>query len=370
MGMLGVLSTKNAVGAAFAPSTPAAMLPVGGAPAVDHAIDAMLAAGVDELCVDSDDHDTVARLHDRYPSLTIVDDESPALDAHDTVLWVPATAVVDPGALSVLAQSGGGVLRRPSEPFSPIVGPEPRPVAVPADAFAGRPPSAALAVARELDVDEALERFERTLVADVRRPWELLDANEWLIAGADSPDPEGGFDGLSRQITGDVHPDAELIGAVVVREGAEIGPGVVIEGPALVMPGATVGPNCYVRSVTLIAEDVHLGASVEVKNSVLLDGAKVPHLSYVGDSVVGPDANVGAGSLVANLRHDGQAVRLTHNDCRVSTGRRKFGVVIGEGSKLAIGTRLNVGTVLSPESTTLPGEVVLRDKEPTGSEQG
>ncbi len=100
---------------------------------------------------------------------------------------------------------------------------------------------------------------------------------------------------------------------------------------------------------------------MELKNSVLMHGASVPHQSYVGDSVVGPRANVGAGSVVANLRHDGEAVTLTHADSRVRTGRRKFGAVIGEGAKLGIGARLNVGTTVGPGAMTPPGEVVRRD---------
>ncbi|WP_277555930.1 hypothetical protein [Halobaculum limi] len=365
--MLGVLAIGTETGAAFAPSIPAALLPVGEGSAVDRAIDAMIAVGVDEIHVDPADHELSVRVHERYPSVPIVqdDDLTGALVRHDRVLWMPATAVVDHSSLERLATAGAGVLKRPSEPFSPLAGPEPRPICLPADVFEDRAPSDAPAIARGLDVDGALERIECDHVADVRRPWELLDANEWYIAGVDTPDGHS-IDGVRSRSDGEIHPDADLTGPVAVHQGARIGPGVVIEGPVVVSPGADVGPNCYVRSNTFIGEDVHIGASVEIKNSVLLDGAKVPHLSYVGDSVVGPDANVGAGSLVANLRHDDQPVRLTHNDCRVSTGRRKFGVVIGEGSKLGIGTRLNVGTVLGVGATTTPGEIVVRDVRTEG----
>lgn len=359
--MLGVLSTNAESGAAFAPSIPAALLPVGEGRAVDRAVDAMIAVGVDELHVDGADHVVATRVHERYPSVTLTEaDPTGALDSHDRVLWLPATAVVDHAALEHLVTAGAGVLQRPSEPFSPIAGPELRPIGVPADALDGRSPTDVPAIARELDVDGALDRIECDHVADVRRPWELLDANEWYIGGVDTADGHR-IDGIRPRHDGEIHPDADLTGPVAVHEGAHIGPGVVVDGPAVVSAGADVGPNCYVRSNTFIGEDVHIGASVEIKNSVLLDGAAVPHLSYVGDSVVGPDANVGAGSLVANLRHDDQSVRLSHDDCRVSTGRRKFGVVIGEGSKLGIGTRLNVGTVLGVGATTTPGEIVLRD---------
>ncbi|WP_129115380.1 bifunctional sugar-1-phosphate nucleotidylyltransferase/acetyltransferase [Halegenticoccus tardaugens] len=185
---------------------------------------------------------------------------------------------------------------------------------------------------------------------DVGRPWELLEANELLLGE------------LERDLVGDVSEDAELRGKVVVEEGATVEPGVVIEGPALVRAGAKVGPNAYVRGATLVGEDARIGHGVEVKNSVLMAGAHVSHLSYVGDSLLGRDVNFGAGTNVANLRHDDEPVTLTVKGERVSTGRRKFGVVAGHGAKTGINTSLNPGLTLSSGATTLPGETVLRDR--------
>lgn len=91
-------------------------------------------------------------------------------------------------------------------------------------------------------------------------------------------------------------------------------------------------------------------------------GTNVPHLSYVGDSVLGRDVNLGAGTNVANLRHDGEDVQLTVKGERISTGRRKFGVVVGHGAKTAINTSLGPDVTLSGEVTTLPGETVMRDR--------
>ena len=88
----------------------------------------------------------------------------------------------------------------------------------------------------------------------------------------------------------------------------------------------------------------------------------VPHLSYVGDSVLGERVNLGAGTQVANIRHDGEPVETTVKSERVSTGRRKFGVVAGPDAKTAINTSLNAGVVLSAGATTTPGESVLRDR--------
>ncbi|KYH25232.1 bifunctional protein GlmU [Halalkalicoccus paucihalophilus] len=185
---------------------------------------------------------------------------------------------------------------------------------------------------------------------DVGRPWELLEANELLLG------EEAG------RIDGDVDPDATIDGNVVVEEGATVESGVTIEGPAYIGSGCSVGPNAYIRGATLLEGAVHIGQAVEIKNSVIMRGTNVPHLSYVGDSVLGRDVNLGAGTNVANLRHDGEDVKLTVKGERVSTGRRKFGVVVGHGAKTAINTSLAPGVTLSGDATTTPGEAVLRDR--------
>ncbi|HKL28252.1 MAG TPA: bifunctional sugar-1-phosphate nucleotidylyltransferase/acetyltransferase, partial [Natrialbaceae archaeon] len=204
-------------------------------------------------------------------------------------------------------------------------------------------------------VDQAIDAYDVTAVPverwlGVGRPWELLAANEWKL---------GEYD---RRIEGEVHEDAELRGPVVVEAGATVDAGVVIEGPAMIRSGASVGPNAYVRGTTLIGPDASVGHSVEVKNSVLMAGAAANHLSYVGDSVLGRDVNLGAGTQIANLRHDDAAVELTVKGERVSTGRRKFGVVMGDGAKTGINASLNAGVTLSTGAGVKPGEAVFRDR--------
>jgi bifunctional UDP-N-acetylglucosamine pyrophosphorylase/glucosamine-1-phosphate N-acetyltransferase len=184
----------------------------------------------------------------------------------------------------------------------------------------------------------------------VGRPWELLEANTLRMGD------------IERRIDGEVRGDAEIHGNVVIEAGATIEPGVVLEGPALVRAGASVGPNAYVRAATLLDEDVHIGHGVEVKNSVVMEGTNIPHLSYVGDSVLGPDVNLGAGTQVANLRHDGADVKLTVKGERVSTGRRKLGLIAGPGAKTGVNTSLDPGVVLSAGARVEPGERISRDR--------
>jgi UDP-N-acetylglucosamine diphosphorylase/glucosamine-1-phosphate N-acetyltransferase len=184
----------------------------------------------------------------------------------------------------------------------------------------------------------------------VGRPWELLEANEWKLADLDG------------KVRGEVSERAELRGPVVVEEGAHVEPGVVVEGPVLIRSGAHVGPNAYVRGATLLGEGVRVGNAVEVKNSVVMAETHVPHLSYVGDSVLGRNVNFGANTTVANLRHDDEPVNQTVKGERVSTGRRKYGVVVGDGTKTGVHTTLYPGVVLAPDTRTNPNETVARDR--------
>jgi len=190
--------------------------------------------------------------------------------------------------------------------------------------------------------------FERWL--DVGRPWELLAATEWKL------------DSLDREVAGDVDADATLRGDVRVEAGAVVEPGVVVEGPAHIGADCHIGPNAYIRGATSLGPGVRVGHGVEVKNSVVMAGSAIPHLTYLGDSVLGRNVNLGAGTTVANLRHDGESVQLTIKGERVDTGRRKFGVVCGDDVKTGVNCSLNPGVTLGTGVTVEPGETVRRDR--------
>jgi UDP-N-acetylglucosamine diphosphorylase/glucosamine-1-phosphate N-acetyltransferase len=185
---------------------------------------------------------------------------------------------------------------------------------------------------------------------DIGRPWELLDATEHVLAD------------LERSIAGTVEAGATLTGAVVVEPDARVRDGAYIEGPVIIQAGADIGPNAYIRGSTVIGENVRVGNAVEVKNSIVMADTAVGHLSYVGDSVLGRNVNFGAGTKVANLRHDDQPVRVQVKGDLTSTGRRKFGVIVGHRTKTGINTSLNPGVTLGTDARTTPGEVVNRDK--------
>ena len=183
---------------------------------------------------------------------------------------------------------------------------------------------------------------------DLTHPWELLDLNAELIATiTDWPG----------------HPMIQLgdDAKVIVGEGTKILPGVFIEGSIVIGKNCKIGPNCYLRGSTSIGDNCHVGQAVEVKNSILADGASVGHLSYVGDSYIGVKANFGAGTITSNLRHDGSNHRSAVEGKLIDTGRRKFGAIIGDGVHTGINTSLYPGRKLGPGTSTLPGQVVSQD---------
>jgi bifunctional UDP-N-acetylglucosamine pyrophosphorylase/glucosamine-1-phosphate N-acetyltransferase len=187
----------------------------------------------------------------------------------------------------------------------------------------------------------ALEMVEPWI--EMSYPWDLLRANAFLMQD------------LYTSIDGTVEEGAHLHGEVVVREGARVRSGAYVQGPVIIDEGADVGPHCYIRGSTYIGRNCRVGASVEVKNTVLMDGSNIPHLNYVGDSVIMEDVNLGAGTKVANLRLDGGNVTSTCKGKRVNTGLRKLGAIIGPGVKTGINAVIDVGTVISEDAFVGPG---------------
>lgn len=179
--------------------------------------------------------------------------------------------------------------------------------------------------------------------SEVGRPWDLLVAQERLMA-----------DWKSDQ-RGEVEPNAVLKGAVVVSKGALVKSGAYLEGPVFIGPDARVGPHCYIRGATHIGASCHIGASTEVKNSILFAHTNAPHLNYVGDSVLGSHVNLGAGTVIANLRLDERQIVANVGGVRVPTGLRKLGAVLADGVKTGINASIDVGTFVGPGAFIGPG---------------
>lgn len=180
-------------------------------------------------------------------------------------------------------------------------------------------------------------------------PWDLLKANEMIIGNYSKKMVNNGAN---------IEENVTIHGNVVLEEWATLKSGTYIEGNVYFGKNTTIGPNAYIRGNTSIGAGSKVGAFVELKNSYIGENSSVPHLSYFGDSVIGNHVNIGGGSKVANLRHDGANIRAKVKDNLVDTGRRKLGAIIGDGAHLGIGTLVYPGRTISTDGTTLPGEIV------------
>lgn len=182
-------------------------------------------------------------------------------------------------------------------------------------------------------------------------PWDLLSATAAIL------------DTLQGEIHGDVSPAAHLTGEITIGKGTTIRPGVVIDGPVIIGENCTIGPNAWIRSHTAIGDGCKIGQGSEIKGSVLMNRAAVPHLSYAGDSVLGEGVNFGCGTVTSNFRHDGKNHFSMVKGELVDTGRRKFGAIIADGVHTGINTSIYPGRKMWPHTSTLPGQVVQRDIE-------
>src|SRR5438094_5512 len=178
---------------------------------------------------------------------------------------------------------------------------------------------------------------------DVGRPWDLLRANTALLTP------------LKGANHGHLDPGATLVGEVLVEEGATVRRGSYIEGPTIVGADAEIGPNCYIRPSTSIGPKAKVGNACEVKNSILMASAHVPHQNYVGDSILGERCNLGAGTKVANLRLDEDAVKVVFRGVEIDTGLRKLGVIMGDDVKVGINASIDAGTIIGEEAFLGPG---------------
>jgi bifunctional UDP-N-acetylglucosamine pyrophosphorylase/glucosamine-1-phosphate N-acetyltransferase len=152
--------------------------------------------------------------------------------------------------------------------------------------------------------------------------------------------------GLETNIEGEVSEKATVEGPLQVGKGTHVRAGTYIEGPVIIGRDCEMGPNAYIRPSTSIGDHCKVGNAVEVKNSIVMDHTKIPHLSYVGDSVIGERCNFGAGTKVANLRLDEKEVMVVVDGAKTGSGRRKLGVIMGDDVKTGINATIDVGTII------------------------
>ena len=184
---------------------------------------------------------------------------------------------------------------------------------------------------------------------DVGRPWELLNVNEHFISE------------MEEDIQGEIEDGVTIHGKVVLGKNSIIRSGTYILGPVFIGEGCDIGPNSYLRKYTYLGNNVNVGNAVEIKNSIIMDGTNVNHLSYVGDSVIGANCNVAAGTNIANLRFDNKNVKMKIKGEKFDCGIRKLGAVFGDNVKTGINSSFNPGVKVGINSAVGSGTIIYED---------
>ncbi len=177
-----------------------------------------------------------------------------------------------------------------------------------------------------------LERFEY--------PWEVLSEISDFILGCGAELPADAYDCIAQNVW--------------VAKDAQIAPSASIQGPCIICAGAQIRHCAYIRGGVIVGCNAVVGNSTELKNCILFDGVQVPHYNYVGDSILGYCAHMGAGAVTSNVKTDKSAVTVCIGDTRLETGKRKFGAMLGDLVEVGCNSVLNPGTVIGANSNVYP----------------
>jgi NDP-sugar pyrophosphorylase family protein len=176
-------------------------------------------------------------------------------------------------------------------------------------------------------------------------PWTWLERiGPALTAHAQSTPPQAFVAPAGVIVTGPawIHPTVKFLGAATLI------------GPVWLGPHTEVRPGAFVRGNVIVGEAAVLGNSCEFKNCLLMDRVQVPHFSYVGDSILGNGAHLGAGVICSNLRLDQRPISVRADGVDHHTGLRKFGAILGDGAEVGCNAVLQPGSVLGPRALVMP----------------
>ena len=151
-----------------------------------------------------------------------------------------------------------------------------------------------------------------------------------------------------------VSPNAVIGENVFLGKGTAVEPGAFIEGPAIVGAHCQIRHNAYIRANVIIGDNCVIGNSCELKNALLFNDCQVPHFNYVGDSILGHHAHLGAGVVLSNFKSLPGNVTVQHGDDKIDTGLRKFGALIGDHTEIGCNSVLNPGSIIGRGSVIYP----------------
>ncbi|MCD7764096.1 MAG: UDP-N-acetylglucosamine pyrophosphorylase [Lachnospiraceae bacterium] len=184
------------------------------------------------------------------------------------------------------------------------------------------------------------ETIAKDLFKGVEYPWEVLPKISAFILELGSTLPEEEYEKRGDDIW--------------IAKSATVAPTAYIHGPAIIGKNAEVRHCAFIRGNAIVGEGAVVGNSTELKNVVLFNKVQVPHYNYVGDSILGYKAHMGAGSITSNVKSDKKLVIVKDGKERIETGLKKFGAMLGDEVEVGCGSVLNPGTVIGPHSNIYP----------------
>ena len=182
------------------------------------------------------------------------------------------------------------------------------------------------------------------LLEEVEYPWQALAGISGFILSLGSTLSAEEYD----------HPSED----VWIARSAKVAPTASITGPCIIGPETEVRHCAFIRGKALIGAGCVVGNSTELKNVILFDQAKVPHYNYVGDSILGFQAHMGAGSITSNVKSDKTLVVIRDGEERFPTGLKKVGAMLGDRAEIGCNTVMNPGTVIGRDSSVYPTSCV------------
>ena len=194
----------------------------------------------------------------------------------------------------------------------------------------------------------ALYTLEETIAKDVFEgvtyPWEVLPKIGEFIVKLGNSLPEDKYEKRGENVW--------------IAKSAKVFESAYIHGPAIIGKDAEVRHCAFIRGNAIVGEGAVVGNSTELKNVILFNKVQVPHYNYVGDSVLGYKAHMGAGSITSNVKSDKKLVVVKSPEGQIETGIKKFGAMLGDEVEVGCGTVLNPGSVVGSHSNIYPLSMV------------
>lgn len=146
-----------------------------------------------------------------------------------------------------------------------------------------------------------------------------------------------------------------ISGAVYIGPGTVIEQGAMIKGPAWIGEGCEIRNGAYIRENVVVGNGVVLGNSCEFKNCLIFDEAQIPHFNYVGDSILGHKAHLGAGAILSNVRLDHEQISVAAPEGPIKTSLKKFGAIVGDRAEIGCNSVISPGSIIGRDTILYPG---------------